>query len=103
MSRLKSRKLWIAIGSVASIFIAEQWGVNVSPEAIAGVVIVAVGYIFGQGIVDKNVVTEQVKAAGDVGKAQLEAYARNLETQLTAVTNQLQQEELTVVPNPDDA
>ena len=81
-AKLSSRKLWVAIGSVVAILIAEFTGVAVSPEAIAGVAFLAATYIFGQGLVDKSVVTEQVKVAGDVGRIQVEAYARNLEAQL---------------------
>ena len=81
-SKLKSRKLWVAIGSVVAILIAEFTGVNVSPEAIAGVAFLAATYIFGQGLVDKSVVSEQVRVAGDAGKLQLQLYARNLEQEL---------------------
>ena len=81
-AKLSSRKLWVAIGSVVSILIAEFCGVNVSPEAIAGVAFLAATYIFGQGLVDKSVVSEQVKVAGDTGRLQMELYARNLEQQL---------------------
>ena len=84
-AKLASRKLWVAIGSVVSILIAELFGVNVSPEAIAGVAFLAGTYIFGQGLVDKSVVTEQVKVAGDTGRLQMELYARNLETQLEEI------------------
>jgi hypothetical protein len=93
MNKLKSRKLWVALGTAASIVIAEQYGVDVQPEAIAGIVIVAISYIFGQGIVDKSVISEQVKVAGDVGKVQLELYARNLEKQLAGLTAQIELEE----------
>ena len=81
-SKLKSRKLWVAIGSVVSILIMEFAGVSVSPEAIAGVAFLAATYIFGQGLVDKSVVSEQVRVAGDAGKLQLQLYARNLEQEL---------------------
>ena len=88
-AKLSSRKLWVAIGSVVSILIAELLGVQISPEAIAGVAFLAGTYIFGQGLVDKNVVTEQVKVAGDTGRLQMELYARNLETQLEEIMNPL--------------
>ena len=84
-SKLKSRKLWIAIGAVAAILIAEFTGVVISPEAIAGVAFLVGTYIFGQGLVDKSVVSEQVKVAGDAGKLQLQLYARNLEQELAAL------------------
>ena len=53
-------------------------------------------YMFGQGIVDKAVVTEQVKVAGDTGRLQLELYAKNLEAQLT----KLMDTPLVAVPDP---
>ena len=84
-AKLASRKLWVAIGSVLAILIAEFTGVNVSPEAIAGVAFLAATYIFGQGLVDKSVVSEQVKVAGDTGRLQMELYARNLEQQLEEI------------------
>ena len=84
-AKLASRKLWIAIGTVVAILIAEFTGISVSPEAIAGVAFLAATYIFGQGLVDKSVVSEQVKVAGDVGRIQVEAYARNLEAQLEQI------------------
>ena len=90
MSKFRSRKFWIAIGTVFSIAIAEATGYDVSPEAIAGIILVVSTYIVGQGIVDKSVVTAQVIAASDVGRAQLELYARNLEEQLKTVVNDLE-------------
>ena len=84
-AKLASRKLWVAIGSAASILIAEFFGVSVSPEALASVAALAVAYIFGQGIVDKSVVSAQVQVAGDTGRLQMELYARNLEQQLEQI------------------
>jgi len=68
-----------------SLLIAEFTGVQVSPEAIAGIAFLAGTYILGQGLVDKSVVTEQVKVAGDVGRIQVEGYARQLEAQLEQI------------------
>ena len=80
--KLASRKLWVTIATGVGIVLAQAFGVALEPELIAGVVLLASSYIFGQGIVDKGVGTEQVKVAGDVGRIQVEAYARNLEAQL---------------------
>ena len=85
MQKLKSRKLWIAIGGVASILIAAYSGVEIDPEALAGLAFIVGTYVFGQALVDKDVVAEQVKVAGDAGKLQLQLYARNLEQELAAV------------------
>jgi len=84
-AKLSSRKLWIAIGTVGSVLIASFFGVDVDPEALAAIAFIVGTYIFGQGLVDKSVVTEQVKVAGDVGRIQVEQYARNLEQQLAQV------------------
>ena len=85
MNKLRSRKLWVAVGSVISILLAEYFGVDVSAETIAGIIVVASSYMFAQGIVDKNVVTAQVKASADVGRIQVEMYARQLEEELKAL------------------
>ena len=82
MQKMKSRKLWVTIATGVGVVLAQAFGVALEPEVIAGVVLLASSYIFGQGIVDKGVTTEQVKVAGDVGRIQVEAYARNLEAQL---------------------
>jgi uncharacterized membrane protein len=101
MGKLKSRKLWMAVAGAASIFAADYWGVNVAPEALMGIAAIVASYIGIQGIVDKSVVTKQVEVAADIGRAQLENYARNLETQLEAVTAQLNVPTLTSVPDMD--
>ena len=52
--KLKSRKLWMAIGGLL-IVIATEW-LNLSPEVaeklIGAVVVIVPSYIGGQGIVD---------------------------------------------------
>jgi hypothetical protein len=106
MSKFKSRKFWIAVGTVFSIAIAEGTGYDLSPETIAGIILVVSTYIIGQGIVDKSVVTAQVQVAGDVGRAQLELYARNLEEQLKVVVAELEINkaavQLTLVPDLEE-
>ena len=98
MQKLKSRKFWLVIGAAVSLVLAESFDVQVNPEAIAGLAFIIGTYVFGQGMVDKAVVTKQVEIAGDVGRAQLELYARNLETQLAAVTAQIQEDVPTITP-----
>ena len=95
-NRLKSRKFWIAIGTVFSIAIAELTGVEIDPAAIAGIVLVVATYVVGQGIVDQGafqVASASVYAASEVGKLQLEVYVRNLETQLADLVNKLPEED----------
>lgn len=86
-SKLKSRKLWVAVGGLASILLAEFLGVQVSAEALGAIAFLGASYIFGQGIVDKEVGKAQVKVAGDTGRLQIELYAKNLEAQLESVMN----------------
>ena len=90
MSKFKSRKFWIAVGTVFSIALAEALGVSISPEAIAGIVVMAVGYVVAQGNVDKGFVVEQIKVQGDVGRARIEGYAKQLEQELEKVMAQLE-------------
>ena len=82
VSKLNSRKFWVAIGSMLSIILAELFGLDMSPEAIAGLIVMASSYVFAQGLVDKWVVTAQVKASSDVGRIQVEMYAKTLEEEL---------------------
>ena len=90
MSKFKSRKFWIAVGTVFSIALAEGLGVSVTPEAIAGIVVLVTGYLFAQGNVDKGFVVEQIKVQGDVGRAQVTQYAKQLEQELEKVMAQLE-------------
>jgi len=52
--KLKSRKLWVAIGGVLTVM-ATEWA-NLSPELteqlIAAVVVIVPAYIAGQSVVD---------------------------------------------------
>ena len=89
MNRFKSRKFWLAVGTVFSIAIAEATGVEVDPAAIAGIVLTISAYIASQAIVDKSVVTAQVVGALDVGRAQLTQYAASLEVQVKALADDL--------------
>jgi len=92
MSKLNSRKFWVAVGTVFSIALFELTGYDLAPEAIAGIVIAISSYVVSQGIVDKSVVTKQVEVANDVGRAQLEAYARRLEAELSILVDGLPEE-----------
>ena len=106
MQKFKSRKFWMAVGTVFSIAIAAATGIQIDPAALAGIVLVISTYIVGQGIVDKGVGTAQVHGAFDAGKIQMELYARNLEEQLKQVTATLEVTEkaaqLTVVPDVEE-
>lgn len=82
LSKLKSRKLWVAVGTVVSILAADLFGIEIAPEAIAGLAVIVATYLGGQSFIDKSVVTAQVANAGDIARAQVENYARNLEAEL---------------------
>ena len=79
---MKSRKFWVTIGSILSIIVAELFGFDVSPAATAGLIVMASSYVFAQALVDKSVQTAQVVATSDVGRIQVEMYAKQLEEQV---------------------
>ncbi len=104
MQKFKSRKFWLAVGTVFSIAIAAATGVTIEPAAIAGIVVMATGYVVAQGNVDKGFVVEQIKVQGDVGRARIEGYAKQLEEELTKVMAQLEYAQgpaLTPVPEEE--
>lgn len=83
--KLASRKLWVTVGSVISLVLAEEFGIDVAPEAIVGLAGIVLSYNFGQGWVDKTVAQEEIRVAGDVGRANAILYARSLEERLEAI------------------
>ena len=80
--KLKSRKLWVTVGTLVSVFVAQAFDVEIDPAAIVGLAGVIITYIFGQSWVDKNATTAAVTGELDLARAQLLAYARQLEAQL---------------------
>ena len=106
MQKFKSRKFWLAVGTVFSVAIAAATGIQIDPAALAGIIVVISTYIGSQAIVDKSVGAEQVRGAFDTGRLQLEMYAKNLEVEFAKVTNDLEvmtaAATLTVVPDVDD-
>ena len=89
-TKFKSRKFWITIGTAVSLVVAQIFEIEVDPAAIAGLAAIIGTYVFSQGLVDKQVVSTQVAVAGDIGRAQLEQYARSLEGQLKVVSEDLE-------------
>ena len=85
MEKLKSRKLWIAIGGALSVLLTELFGIDIAPEAIGGLVLIVGSYIFGQGWVDKKQVEAEVQAFGQEAYVELVRYARGLEVKLAEV------------------
>lgn len=92
MEKLKSRKFWVMMGSVVALVVAEITGYQVDPQAIAGLGAIVVVWLGGQSYIDKATVTEETRAAGEVGKLQAIAYARALEKQLADLTAEAPEE-----------
>ena len=86
--KFKSRKFWVMLGSIVALVVTEFTGYQVNPEVIAGLGAVIVVWLGGQSYVDKGKVTSETKVAGDIGKVQAIAYARQLERQLAALGEQ---------------
>mgnify|MGYP001596520374 FL=1 len=63
--KLKSRKLWVAIGGVLTVLATEWAGVSpeMSEQIIGAVIVIVPAYIGGQGIVDA--VKEYVSSGKD--------------------------------------
>ena len=82
--RLKSRKLWITIGTaaVAVANAAFDWGIP--NEVGVALALVIVAYLGGQSAIDTIEVRESIKASADFEKQQAIAIANNLAEQLRA-------------------
>ena len=50
--RLKSRKLWVAVGTALVIFLNDLFEFGLDEATITALVSTAVGYVLGQGAVD---------------------------------------------------
>ena len=50
--KLTSRKFWVAVASAAFIILSEGLGFNVDPDLFWKLVALALGYIFGEAVVD---------------------------------------------------
>ena len=50
--KLTSRKFWVAVASAAFIILSEGLGLNVDQELYWKLVVLALGYIFGEAAVD---------------------------------------------------
>ena len=56
LEKLKSRKFIMAATTFVSVFLSEAFGVEMAPEAIAGLVLITATYVFGEGMVDRKAV-----------------------------------------------
>ena len=52
MSKLKSRKFWVAVASALFIILSDGLDVNIPQESYFAVVAIAIAYIFGEAYVD---------------------------------------------------
>ena len=50
--KLTSRKFWVAVASAAFIILSEGLGLNVDSDLYWKLVALALGYIFGEAVVD---------------------------------------------------
>ncbi len=50
--KLTSRKFWVAVASAVFIILSEGLGFNVDSELYWKIVVLALGYIFGEAAVD---------------------------------------------------
>jgi len=86
MEKLKSRKFWVMMGSVAALLIAEFTGYQVDPQALASLGAIVVVWLGGQSYIDKGKVIEETRAVADLSKVQAIAYARQLEEELARIS-----------------
>lgn len=52
LEKLKSRKLWMAVGTAIVVTLSQQLGID--PELVNKLVVIAGTYMLGQGIADIN-------------------------------------------------
>jgi len=50
--KLTSRKFWVAVASAAFIILSEGLGFNVDADLYWKIITLALGYIFGEAVVD---------------------------------------------------
>jgi len=79
MERLKSRKLWITVLAGAVVAFADQFGVNLDPEQVISIGVIAAAYIGGQSVVDRGRVVAEVQGKIPQLVASLNEIARSLE------------------------
>lgn len=80
--RLKSRKLWITIGTAAVAVANAAFGWGVPNEVGVAVALVIATYLGGQSVIDTVEVREKVRASADFEKQQAVAIANSLYAQL---------------------
>lgn len=85
--KLLSRKFLLAVTGLVSVFLSEMFGLELSPEAIGGMAVVVIGYVFGEGMVDKRAVEASVKEMKLDALDTAAMYARSLELQLQSTMN----------------
>ena len=54
MNKLKSRKFWLAVGSVILVIANEGLGLGIPEDAYWAVVLPVMAYVFGESYVDAN-------------------------------------------------
>jgi len=80
--KLKSRKLWVTLGTLISVVILEVTGYSIEPAALVGLAGIVGSYVFGQGLVDKQAVKTEGELLITQFAAQLEAALANVPVRL---------------------
>ncbi len=80
MEKLKSRKLWITVLAGALVAFAGQFGVELDPEQIISIGVIAASYIGGQAVVDRGKIVAEVQAGVPKLMAAINEIALQLET-----------------------
>ncbi len=80
MEKLKSRKLWITVLAGALVAFAGQFGVELDPEQIISIGVIAASYIGGQAVVDRGKIVAEVQAGVPKLMAAINEIALQLES-----------------------
>lgn len=84
LQRLTSRKFLVSTASALVIIFGEQFGLELDPEAVAGLVGVTASFVFGEAIIDK----QRLKAL--VG-AEVEQFKVQANLKIASLTQQLRE------------
>jgi len=63
--KLTSRKFWVAVATAIFIMLSEELGFNVDVDLYWKIVVIVLGYVFGEAAVDVARVARQVKKNGE--------------------------------------
>lgn len=84
-TRLKSRKFLLAIATVLGLVLQAVVGLDLEPEAIAGLVVIALGWIGVEGVIDKAGITAVAAQEADEAKQAMGLYIAQMEQRLASL------------------